>query len=185
MYAIYPKFIFLFQIFSFSHVTYFSRIHIMSGVVEGPVTSSHDTTYVNNLRYAVQLLQKENILGIIEPINSYSVPNYYMNCYKKALSTVKEINSSHLKIMLDIFHLQLIKGNIGNTIKELKEYIGHIQIAQVPNRNEPDTEGEINYKYVLETIKKEGYDDWIGLEYKPLVNTTEGLNWIRKFGYNL
>ncbi|KAG5893635.1 hypothetical protein JTB14_015074 [Gonioctena quinquepunctata] len=161
------------------------KIHIMAGAVDSAVTTSHDEAYENNLRYAAQLLEREDILGLIEPINKYSIPNYYMNSYDKALSVIKKINSSKLKIMLDIFHLQLIRGNIANTIRELKDYIGHIQIAQAPLRNEPDTGGEINYKYVLETLKKEGYDDWIGLEYKPLGNTKDGLKWIKAMGYSL
>ncbi|KAJ8983437.1 hypothetical protein NQ317_013199 [Molorchus minor] len=136
-------------------------------------------------KYASSLLERENILGVIEPINRYSIPNYYMNCYDKALSVVKKINSPNLKIMLDIFHLQLIQGNISNTIKELMGYIGHVQIAQAPNRNEPNSYGEINYKYVLEVLEKEGYNDWVGLEYKPLGNTKEGLKWIQELGYSL
>lgn len=87
--------------------------------------------------------------------------------------------------MLDIFHLQLIRGNISNTIKELIQFIGHVQIAQAPNRNEPNSPGEINYKYVLETLQKAGYNDWIGLEYKPLGDTKDGLVWIGELGYSL
>lgn len=87
--------------------------------------------------------------------------------------------------MLDIFHLQLIQGNISNTIRELKDYIGHVQIAQAPLRNEPDTDGEINYKYVLKVLAHEGYNDWIGLEYKPKESSASGLKWIGEFGYQL
>lgn len=87
--------------------------------------------------------------------------------------------------MLDLFHMQHIKGDITNTIKELMEYCGHVQIAQVPNRNEPNTPGELNYKYILEELKKIGYDDWVGLEYKPLNDTKDGLKWIQEFGYSL
>ncbi|KAJ8945597.1 hypothetical protein NQ314_009120 [Rhamnusium bicolor] len=101
--------------------------------------------------------------------------------YAKALGA----RNPNLKLMLDIFHLQLIQGNISNSIKELSEYIGHVQIAQAPNRNEPNSFGEINYKYVLETLQKEGYNDWIGLEYKPLGDTKDGLKWIEELGYNL
>ncbi|KAJ8923484.1 hypothetical protein NQ315_010062 [Exocentrus adspersus] len=159
------------------------KIHIMAGRVdEGNITAAHDLAYENNLRYAVGLLEKENILGVIEPINKYSIPNYYMNCYDKALSVIKKINSPNLKLMLDIFHLQLIRGNISNTIKELIEYIGHVQIAQAPNRNEPNCPGEINYQYVLGQLQNAGYNDWIGLEYKPVSNTKDGLKWIGELG---
>ncbi|XP_018569183.1 putative hydroxypyruvate isomerase isoform X2 [Anoplophora glabripennis] len=161
------------------------KIHIMAGKVEGNVTTAHDSVYENNLRYAVELLEKENILALIEPINKYSIPHYYMNSFEKALSVIEKINSPNLKLMLDVFHLQLIRGNISNTIKELIKFIGHVQIAQAPNRNEPNTPGEINYKYVLEAIQKAGYDDWIGLEYKPLGDTKDGLAWVGELGYSL
>ncbi|XP_019868532.1 putative hydroxypyruvate isomerase isoform X2 [Aethina tumida] len=161
------------------------KIHIMSGKVEGTITQNNDRVYEENLRYAVSLLEPENILGVIEPINKYSVPNYYMNCYDKALSVVKKINSPNLKIMLDVFHLQHIRGNITNSIKELINCIGHVQVAQCPNRNEPNTPGEINYKYVLQTLQSHGYNDWIGLEYKPATNVNDGLKWITELGYKL
>lgn len=175
----------------------------MSGKVQGIPSEANDLCYESNLKYAVQLLEKENILGLIEPINMYSIPTYYMNCYDKgtshiyllnlylilyafaALSVVKKIQSPNLKIMLDIFHMQHIRGNITNSLQELKDYCGHVQIAQVPNRNEPNTLGEINYKYVLEELKQIGYNDWIGLEYKPLKDSKQGLNWISEFGYSL
>nr|CAI5858197.1 unnamed protein product [Callosobruchus analis]CAI5863731.1 unnamed protein product [Callosobruchus analis] len=162
------------------------KIHIMAGKVEEQITVKHDSTYVDNLKYAAEMLEKENILGLIEPINVYSVPHYYMNNYEKAVSVIKQVDSPKLKLMLDIFHLQLIKGNIINTMKELKDIIGHVQIAQVPYRNEPNTYGELNYEYVLKELKNvAAYDDWIGLEYKPALITTEGLKWIEEFGYNL
>lgn len=175
----------------------------MSGKIDGAPTEENDQCYENNLKYAVNLLEKENIIGLIEPINKYSVPNYYMNCYNKgiyldsihipvfmilnflAISVIKKIQSPNLKIMLDIFHMQHIKGNITNTLKDLVEYCGHVQIAQVPNRNEPNTTGELDYKYILQELKKAGYDDWIGLEYKPMKVTGEGLKWIQEFGYTL
>ncbi|VEN55365.1 unnamed protein product [Callosobruchus maculatus] len=162
------------------------KIHIMAGKVAEEITGEHDSTYVDNLKYAANILEKENILGLIEPINGYSVPHYYMNNYEKAISVIKQVDSPNLKLMLDVFHLQLIKGNISNTMKELKDMIGHVQIAQAPNRNEPNTDGELNYKYILEELKNvAAYDDWIGLEYKPALITTEGLKWIQEFGYSL
>ncbi|XP_074096255.1 hydroxypyruvate isomerase-like protein Gip [Cotesia typhae] len=158
------------------------KIHVMAGIVENP-TAANDTVYESNLRYAVDQFQKEGIIGIIEPINPYSVPNYYLNCFDKGIEVVKKINSPHLKIMCDIFHLQHIKGNVTNVLKDYSQYIGHIQIAQVPHRNEPNTEGELNYKYIFSVIKDIGYSGYIGLEYKPKTTTIEGLKWIENFGY--
>ncbi|XP_058467630.1 putative hydroxypyruvate isomerase [Malaya genurostris] len=159
------------------------KIHIMAGKLAGSATTQHDTTYVSNLKTAASLLEKNNILGVIEPINKYSVPGYYLDSYEKAINVLSEVNSPNLKLMFDIFHAQHIRGDITSAIKTYAPYIGHVQLAQVPNRNEPDTEGELNFPYVLRTLKSNGYNDWIGCEYKPKTTTVEGLGWLRDFGY--
>lgn len=87
--------------------------------------------------------------------------------------------------MFDIFHMQLIQGNISNTFKELLPYLGHIQIAQVPDRHEPITQGELDYKFIFKLIQESGYTDWIGLEYIPTPNTVDGLKWVKELGYEL
>ncbi|KDR18001.1 putative hydroxypyruvate isomerase isoform X2 [Zootermopsis nevadensis] len=161
-----------------------SSIHVMSGAVE-KVDEENVKTYEKNIKHAASLFEKENILGLIEPINPYSVPNYYMNSFHKGLEVVKKVNSSNLKLMLDIFHLQQLHGNLTHNIKELLPYVGHIQIAQVPDRNEPNTSGEIDYRYVFSLLEKLGYDGWIGLEYKPAGNTEEGLKWVQEFNMRL
>lgn len=160
------------------------RIHITAGVVEG-ATGLNDETYEKNVLYAISKFQKQGIIGLIEPINNITVPNYYMNDFRKGLNLVKKINSPHLKLQLDIFHLQHVSGNITRNIKELLPYVGHIQIAQVPDRHEPDTVGELNYEYILSLLEKEGYNGYIGLEYTPKTTSVEGLKWVQKFGYQL
>ncbi|XP_057323208.1 putative hydroxypyruvate isomerase [Microplitis mediator] len=160
------------------------KIHVMAGIVENP-TAENDTVYESNLRFAVEKFKEEGIIGIIEPINKYARSNYYLNCFDKGIEIVKKINSPHLKLMCDIFHLQHIQGNITNFMKDNLQYIGHIQIAQVPNRNEPDTMGELDYKYIFSLIKEIGYNGHIGLEYKPKTTTMEGLKWVKNFGENL
>ncbi|XP_046405394.1 putative hydroxypyruvate isomerase [Ischnura elegans] len=157
------------------------RVHIMSGKVVQP-TSLNMTTYVENLTYAANLMEKEGIVALIEPINNITVPHYFMNSYKTALDVVKTVNSPNLKIMMDLFHLQIIHGNLTNNIKDYLPYVGHIQIAQVPNRNEPNTPGEMNFPYIFSLLKDLKYDGWIGLEYKPLTNTVNGLSWIQEYG---
>ncbi|XP_076753659.1 hydroxypyruvate isomerase-like protein Gip [Xylocopa sonorina] len=160
------------------------KIHVMSGKVN-EITPSNDDVYVKNLRYAVEKFQKEGIIGVIEPINNITVPNYYMNSFQKGLDVVKKINSPNLKLQLDIFHLQHICGNITENIKKLLPYTGHVQIAQVPDRHEPDTPGEIDYKYILSILEKEGYKGYIGLEYRPKSSSVGGLNWVQNYGYKL
>ncbi|XP_033338504.1 hydroxypyruvate isomerase-like protein Gip [Megalopta genalis] len=160
------------------------KIHVMSGNVNKP-TSANDNAYENNLLYAVEKFKTEEIVGLVEPISSAAAPNYYMNSFEKGLNIVKKINSPNLKLLLDVFHLQQISGSITKTIKELMPYIGHVQIAQVPDRNEPDTPGEINYKYVLSILEMEGYNGYVGLEYRPKSSSVKGLSWIQKYGYKL
>lgn len=159
-------------------------IHIMAGLVFNP-SKENDEVFEKNLRLAASVFEKEKIMGVIEPINGYSVPNYYMNDFNKALTVLKKINSPNLKLQLDLFHLQFLRGNITNNIKDMLPYVGHIQLAQVPNRNEPDTPGEIDYRYVLSVLAEQQYEGWIGLEYKPVSDTETGLKWIKNFGYSL
>lgn len=85
--------------------------------------------------------------------------------------------------MADLFHMQMIQGNITNTLKNLFEYIGHIQIAQAPSRHEPNHQEELNYGYIFQYLEKLGYTDWIGCEYKPKDDIIEGLKWIKEYGY--
>ncbi|XP_069694497.1 putative hydroxypyruvate isomerase [Periplaneta americana] len=161
-----------------------SRIHVMSGAVQKE-TEENAITYEKNLRHAVSVFEKENIVGLIEPINPYSVPKYYMNSYHKGLDLVKKVNSPNLKIMMDIFHLQHLHGNLALNIKEFLPYVGHIQVAQVPDRHEPNSSGEINYKYIFTLLEELGYDGWIGLEYKPAGLTKDGLTWVKELGQSL
>jgi hydroxypyruvate isomerase len=161
------------------------KIHLMSGKMENPPTSANHETFLSNLKYAAVLLEKAGIVGVIEPINHYSVPGYYLNDFNYAIDTIKAIGSNNLKLMVDIFHLQMIRGNVTNALKDFAPFIGHIQIAQAPGRNEPDTEGELNYRYILSQIEGTGYDDFVGLEYKPSTTTVDGLKWIRDFNYEL
>eukprot|EP00094_Tigriopus_californicus_P013267 TCALIF_12831-PA protein Name:"Similar to Hyi Putative hydroxypyruvate isomerase (Mus musculus)" AED:0.12 eAED:0.12 QI:8/0.5/0.66/1/1/1/3/114/201 len=103
----------------------------------------------------------------------------------KCKKVIEELNSPNLRLQLDIFHLQFIKGDLTHNIKKFLSITGHIQLAQVPNRNEPDTFGEIDYKYVLDVLEQEKYGGWIGLEYNPKGDTVSGLKWIKDFGYEL
>ena len=87
--------------------------------------------------------------------------------------------------MIDIYHLQYIRGDITNSLKELVPYAGHIQIAQVPHRHEPNVPGELNFKYILDVLEKSGYSGWVGCEYKPKEDSLSSLLWITEYGYHL
>ncbi|KAL9899609.1 hydroxypyruvate isomerase-like protein Gip [Glossina fuscipes fuscipes] len=161
------------------------KIHIMSGLMEDQSFEKHFSTYQDNLKYAVKELERNELVGLIEPINNYSVPSYFMNNYDTAREILNNLNKKHLRLMLDIFHLQQICGNVTYILAELKDLIGHIQIAQVPNRHEPDVIGELNFEYIFALFEKANYNDWIGCEYKPKTTTIEGLKWLQKYGHQL
>lgn len=158
------------------------KIHLMSGKLENPATTENHETFIDNLKYAAEVLEKEDLIGVIEPINHYSVPGYFLHDYDYAVNAIKTIGSNRIKLMVDIFHMQMIQGNIINSFKELQPFIGHVQIAQAPNRNEPNSLGELNLKFILDSIE---YDGVIGCEYKPLGTTVDGLGWVKEFGYEL
>ncbi|XP_014232286.1 putative hydroxypyruvate isomerase isoform X2 [Trichogramma pretiosum] len=158
------------------------KIHVMAGKVDNPTQENH-TAYENNLRYAVEKFASEDIIGLIEPINPITVPGYYLNSYERAIEVITKINSPNLRLLLDVFHLQQIQGRITNSIEKLRPYIGHVQVAQVPHRGEPDTKGEIDYAYVFRLLEEHDYKDYIGLEYKPKTTTETGLKWIQRLGF--
>jgi len=161
-------------------------LHIMSGKsLPGIIDTAMGDVYKENIMYAAGCLEKHGIVGLIEPISQHVVPNYYMNSFPLALQMVKDAGSDFLKLQLDIFHLQMLEGNLTNRIKELLPYTGHIQISQVPDRHEPDSDGELNYQYILNLLEKYGYEGYIGLEYKPSTDSTKSLEWITKWGYSI
>ncbi|CAL8114208.1 unnamed protein product [Orchesella dallaii] len=161
------------------------RIHIMSGKL-APAKLAGDQqaclqTLTKNLKSLLPELEKRGITGLIEPINNQTVPGYILNSYDLAISIVESIGSPNIRLMMDFFHLQQIHGNLSKRIEQSLPYTGHIQIAQVPARNEPDSQGEIDFQYVLSLLVKYNYEGWIGLEYKPLSDTETGLEWLNKF----
>lgn len=155
-----------------------SRIHVMAGTVVQPARLNHEA-YEKNLKYAAGIFEAKGIVGLIEPINKYSAPDYYLNSYQRAVDIINKVRSPNLKLQLDLFHLQQIAGDLTNNIKQLLPLVGHIQLAQVPKRNEPDTSGEIDYGYIFQLLEELNYSEWIGLEYNPKNGTDKGLVWLR------
>ncbi|KAH8359545.1 hypothetical protein KR093_007373 [Drosophila rubida] len=170
---------------AFAKIVKCKKVHLMAGTRNNKSEGDHLATYISNLKIASKKLQSNNMTGVIEPINGYVIPTYFMNSYIKASQVLNEINSDNIKLMVDLYHLQHISGNFTKTLEQHKDIIGHFQIAQVPFRNEPDTPGELNYEYIFKTLEAVGHQDWIGCEYKPLTTTVEGLNWFSKFNLKL
>lgn len=137
------------------------------------------STLVENLRYAAQQLQKAQLRLLIEPINTFDIPGFYLSRTQQALDIIQEVGVDNLFVQYDIYHAQRMEGELANTIEKNLPKIAHIQLADNPGRNEPGT-GEINYRHLFQFLDRIGYTGWIGCEYKPATTTDAGLSWIKQ-----
>jgi hydroxypyruvate isomerase len=133
-------------------------------------------TVVENLRHAAEGLKKAGLRLLIEPINTFDIPGFYLNRTVQAASLLAEVGVDNAFIQYDIYHAQRMEGELAATMEKYLPRIGHIQLADNPGRNEPGT-GEINYPFLFAHLDRIGYDGWIGCEYKPATTTEAGLGW--------
>ena len=134
-------------------------------------------TLVSNLRYAASLLATERIRLLIEPINVYDNPNFFLKRSAHALAILNEVDHPNLFLLYDVYHMQIMEGNLTQTITENIDRISHFQVADVPGRHEPGT-GEIRYDYLFRQLDTLGFQGWIGCQYNPLLSTEDGLEWL-------
>ena len=137
-------------------------------------------TFIDNLRYAAAALHEAGMRLLIEPINTFDIPGFYLNRTQQALAVLDEVGAANAFVQYDIYHAQRMEGELAATLQKHLGRIGHIQLADNPGRNEPGT-GEINYGFLLAHLDRIGYDGWIGCEYKPAAGTQAGLGWRRRF----
>jgi hydroxypyruvate isomerase len=157
------------------------RLHAMAGLLpEGGDVQRHRAIYLDNLRYAAAETAKHGIMLLIEPINTRDIPRYLLNTQADAHAIREQIGAPNLKVQMDFYHVQIVEGDIAMKVRKYLSHVGHIQIAGVPERNEPDT-GEVNYPYLFRLLDELGYDGWIGCEYRPAKGTVEGLGWMKAF----
>jgi hydroxypyruvate isomerase len=147
---------------------------------QGLSTEKIRQTLVNNLRFAAAAIEKEEIRFLIESLNDRDVPGFYLVHTWEALQLMKEVNHPNLWLQYDIYHMQIMEGNLTKTIQENLGRIAHIQVADIPGRHEPGT-GEINFINLFRSIDEMGYDGWIGCEYTPAGKTEDGLQWIQPY----
>lgn len=133
-------------------------------------------TFVENLSYAAAKLKKAGLNLLIEPINSFDIPGFYLTRTTQAAAILVEVGADNAFIQYDIYHAQRMEGELAETMQKYLPRIGHIQLADNPGRNEPGT-GEINYPFLFTHLDKIGYQGWIGCEYKPATTTVAGLGW--------
>lgn len=137
-------------------------------------------TLVANLRFAAAALEKEGIRLLVEALNDKDVPGFYLVRTADVLALIKEVGHANVYVQYDVYHMQIMEGNLTKTIQANLDKIAHIQIADNPGRNEPGT-GEINYPNLFKAIDAAGYKGWIGCEYKPAGKTEDGLGWVKSY----
>jgi hydroxypyruvate isomerase len=159
-----------------------TQVNCLSGIAPvGVADSVLRDTFVANLKLAAAELGKHGIRLLIEPINRFDIPGFYLNTVEQAASIIRDVGSDNLFIQYDLYHQQRTEGELIGTFKKHQARIAHVQLADNPGRNEPGT-GEIAYPFVFEALDALGYDGWIGCEYKPRTTTQEGLGWFAKAG---
>ena len=133
---------------------------------------------VDNLRFAATALEEEHIVFLVESLNDRDIPGFYLTHTRDALQLLEEVNHPNLWLQYDIYHMQIMEGNLTRTIIDNLTRIAHIQLADNPGRHEPGT-GEINFPNLFRFIDEAGYDGWIGCEYNPAGVTEDGLGWVK------
>ncbi len=159
-----------------------ATIHAMAGLwPEGRDKAEAEPTYIANLRWAADRLAPEGITAIIEPINTRDIPGYYLNYSRDATRVIAAVDRPNLRYQLDLYHMQIMEGDLAPKIRQLAGLYPHIQIAGTPGRHEPDI-GEINSPSLFDLLDEIGYGGWIGCEYRPKGDTLAGLGWAKRYG---
>ncbi len=157
------------------------RVHLMAGLVEpGGERARYRETYVRNLACAAKDAAAAGVTVVIEPINTRDMPGFFLNCQDEAHAICAEVGAGNLKVQMDFYHCQIVEGDLATKLRKYIAGVGHIQIAGVPERHEPD-QGEINYPYLFRLIDDLGYAGWVGCEYRPRGATSAGLGWLRPY----
>ncbi|MBI0330342.1 2-oxo-tetronate isomerase [Burkholderia plantarii] len=157
------------------------KLHVMAGLVAADADRArHRDTYLRNLAHAAQAAQGAGLQVLIEPINTRDMPGYFLNRQDDAQAICREVGAPNLRVQFDCYHCQIVEGDLAKKLERDFAGIGHIQVAGVPERHEPDL-GELNYPYLFTLIDRLGYDGWIGCEYRPKAGTSDGLGWLRPY----
>lgn len=161
------------------------KLHVMAGLIQPQQDRArHRAVYLENLAYAAAEAAAHGVTIVIEPINTRDIPGFFLNRQDDAQAICAEVGARNLQVQFDLYHCQIVEGDLAVKLKRdmvrPQAGIGHIQIAGVPERHEPDI-GEINYPYLFELIDTLGYQGWIGCEYRPRGATSEGLGWLRQW----
>jgi len=156
-----------------------SKIHVMAGLLASEAERArHHGVYLENLAYACAQAAKVGVTVLLEPINTRDMPGFFLNRQDQAHAICREVGAPNLKVQFDCYHCQIVEGDLASKLRRDFSGIGHIQVAGVPDRHEPDL-GEVNYPFLFELMDELGYDAWVGCEYRPRGDTSSGLKWLR------
>jgi hydroxypyruvate isomerase len=155
-----------------------SVIHIMAGNV--PYNDRSLATYVTNLQKAAHKARSTKIDLVLEPLNRRDMPRYFISKSDDIVEVLKKIDRPNVKLLFDVYHVQIMEGDLIKRLERHRQYIGHVQIAAVPSRAEPD-EGEVNLPGIFKALDVIGYRGFVGLEYKPRARTEDGLRWLSAY----
>jgi hydroxypyruvate isomerase len=150
----------------------------MAGITD--LSTKSLVTFIDNLKFAKDLVNGSGISLVIEPLNLNDNPGYFLTKVEQAREICELVGSDSVKIMFDFYHIQINQGDVLKRFKDHLPFIGHVQIASVQDRAEPDI-GELDFSYIIPEIYKTGFNSIIGAEYKPKTTTEEGLSWMKKF----
>lgn len=156
-----------------------TQINCLAGIrPEGFDCATVEQCFVDNLRFAADKLEQAGIRLVMEMINTRDIPGFYLSSTRQALEIRDKVGSSNLFLQYDIYHMQIMEGDLARTLESNLALINHVQLADNPGRHEPGT-GEINYRFLFEHLDRIGYQGWIGCEYKPATTTAAGLDWMK------
>ena len=157
------------------------RLNALAGIApEGLAREQARETLVENLRYAAGKFKAAGLTLLTEPCNPRTIPGFFLNTSNQGIEVIDAAGAGNLMLQYDIFHMQIMEGDLARTIERLLPRIGHMQLADVPGRHEPGT-GEVNFEFLLRHVDRLGYGGWIGCEYNPLGDTSEGLAWAKPY----
>jgi 2-dehydrotetronate isomerase len=166
----------------YARATQCPLLHTMAGLwPDGRDKAEGERVYVENLRWAADRVGAAGLTAVIEPINTRDIPGYFLNYTGQAMRLIERVGRANLKLQLDLYHVQIMEGDLATRIGALAGAYPHVQIAGNPGRHEPDI-GEIHYPYLFDLFDAIGYQGWIGCEYRPKGDTVAGLGWAGRYG---
>ncbi|WP_116474770.1 hydroxypyruvate isomerase [Zobellella maritima] len=172
------------QAIAYAKVLGNTQVNCLAGIHPAGVSEEEaEATFVANLKFAADKLEAAGIRLVMEAINTLDIPGFYLNNTKQAQAIREKVGSANLYLQYDIYHMQIMEGDLARTVQNNLANINHVQLADNPGRHEPGT-GEINYGFLFKYLDEVGYQGWIGCEYKPATTTEAGLGWLQQYNLN-